>query len=48
MAMIQESIKEKESDDDIKASVLMLLRNSAQMDNQGAGAQPKQEPEKAA
>ena len=42
MAMIQESIKEKESDDDIKASVLMLLRNSAQMDNQGAGAQPNQ------
>ena len=41
MTMIQESLKENEPENDIKASLIMLLRNSAQK-SAAAGAAPKQ------
>ena len=42
MTMIQESLKENESIDDIKSSVMMLLRNSAQRQQQQQ-PQPQQQ-----
>ncbi len=46
MTMIQESIKEGETDEDIKKSVLMLLRNKADstgVNNGGQAQQPQQQ-----
>lgn len=43
MSMIQESLQENEPADDIKASVLMTMRNSAQNAAAGEGAQPNQQ-----
>ena len=39
MTMIQESIKDNESDEDIKSSVMVSLRNNAQSSN---AEQPQQ------